>query len=205
MSPTTRTVDARGLPCPQPVILARKALAEGGFEVLEVWVDDPASCENLQKFAAFSQCPVETVQEADGSTRLRFLLQAGAPALVQPEAPAPAAPPTGAPVILIAAEGLGQGDPELGRLLMRGLLYTLTEAERPPRALLFMNGGVRLTVADSPVLAHLQALEARGTRIQSCGTCLEFLGLTPSLAVGGVSNMYDIATQLLQGPALTFG
>lgn len=204
MSPTTRTVDARGLPCPQPVILARKALAEGGFQVLEVLVDDPASCENLQKFAAFSRCPVETLPEADGSTRLRFLPEPGGEALALPEAPAPAAP-GGAPVILIAAEGLGQGDPELGRLLMRGFLYTLTEAEVPPRAVLFMNGGVRLTVADSPVLAHLQALEARGTRIQSCGTCLEFLGLTPALAVGGVTNMYDIATQLLQGPALTFG
>ena len=65
MTPSPRILDARGLPCPQPVILARKALAEGGFATLEILVDDAASRENLLKFAAYAKCAVEAV-ETDG-------------------------------------------------------------------------------------------------------------------------------------------
>ena len=45
MSPTPKIVDARGLACPQPVILTRKALAEGGFE--HAGVDPMARPETL--------------------------------------------------------------------------------------------------------------------------------------------------------------
>ena len=35
-------------------------------------------------------------------------------------------------------------------------------------------------------------MEAQGVEILSCGTCLNFFGLTDDLKVGGVTNMYDI-------------
>ena len=42
-----------------------------------------------------------------------------------------------------------------------------------------------------------QALEAEGVEILTCGTCLNFYGLTEKLAVGGVTNMYVIAEKML--------
>ncbi len=35
-------------------------------------------------------------------------------------------------------------------------------------------------------------MEARGVEILTCGTCLNYYGLTEKLAVGGVTNMYSI-------------
>ena len=45
-----KTIDARGLSCPEPVILTRKALASGDSSY-EIIVDNPASRENVTRFA----------------------------------------------------------------------------------------------------------------------------------------------------------
>jgi len=61
-------VDARGLSCPQPVILARKAIEEGVFPV-EVWVDSVTSRENVRRMAEMNRCKVE-VEESEDEFRL---------------------------------------------------------------------------------------------------------------------------------------
>ena len=38
----------------------------------------------------------------------------------------------------------------------------------------------------------LKNMEAQGVEIRTCGTCLNYYGLTDKLAVGSVTNMYDI-------------
>lgn len=206
MNPTCRVLDARGLPCPQPIILVRKALAEGGFDTLEITVDDPASRENLLKFAAYAKCLVEEVKTEGGLTRIRLAPQ-GTPAATPSEALAPA-PDRAAGwggVVLLTADGIGQGDQDLARLLMRGFVYALTESERPAQRVILMNSGVKLAVAGSESLGHLKKLEERGVEVLACGTCLEFYGLTEALAVGGITNMYEIAGHLLEGPTVSLG
>lgn len=206
MNPTLRSLDARGLPCPQPVILARKALAEGGFTTLEITVDDAASRENLLKFGAYAKCAVEASAQVDGATLIRLTPQGAAAPGTAPVPVLRTAPGASqAATLLITADGIGQGDPDLARLLMRGFLYTLTEAEQLPLRLLFMNSGVRLTVQGSNALDHLTTLGERGVEILSCGTCLDFYGLTAELSVGGITNMYEIAGHLLEGSTVTVG
>ena len=39
-------------------------------------------------------------------------------------------------------------------------------------------------------------MEAQGVEILTCGTCLNFYGLTDKLAVGGVTNRYTIVEKL---------
>ncbi len=51
------TVDARGLSCPQPVMLAQKAIADGIFPV-EVIVDTVTSRENVRRMAERLGCSV---------------------------------------------------------------------------------------------------------------------------------------------------
>ena len=204
MSPIRRSIDAQGLPCPQPVILVRKALAEGGFDTLEILVDDAASRENLLKFAEFAHCAVEEVAIEGARTRILLCPAPGGAGPAPEPAPQSARPRAHqAPTLLAATDGIGTGDPDLARLLMRGFLYTLTECDEPPLRLIFMNAGVKLAVEGSDSLANLRKLADRGVDILACGTCLEFYKLTEKLGVGRITNMYEIAGLLLDGPTVT--
>jgi len=63
-----REVDARGLSCPQPVVLAQRALAASAAgDIIEVLVDNVAACENVSRFAKSKGCRVETGLPADGA------------------------------------------------------------------------------------------------------------------------------------------
>lgn len=46
----TKKVDARGLSCPQPIMLAQQAMQAGEFPI-EVWVDSVTSRENVRRLA----------------------------------------------------------------------------------------------------------------------------------------------------------
>jgi selenium metabolism protein YedF len=97
------------------------------------------------------------------------------------------------------SDTVGSGDDELGRVLMRNLIYSLTRSELRPDRLLFMNGGVRLTCEGSDVLADLRMMAEAGTIVKSCGTCLDFLGLKEKLAVGEIGDMAGTAAVLAGG------
>jgi len=208
MSESRRTVDARGQACPQPVILTRKALAEGGFDLLEVLVDDASSRENVVRFAGYASCVVEEVLEEGAVSRILLRPAPAAPTSARvfaapAPAPVPVVPAAAGTTVLITAAGIGAGDEQLGALLMRGFLYTLTEAEEAPARIILMNGGVRLAVTGSDSLVNLLRLAERGVEILACGTCLEFYQLKEALAVGRVTNMYEIAGLLLQGRTIS--
>ena len=47
------------------------------------------------------------------------------------------------------------------------------------------------------MLEDLKVLEAEGVEILTCGTCLNFYGLTEKLRIGTVTNMYVIAEKML--------
>jgi selenium metabolism protein YedF len=202
MSDSRRTLDTRGLACPEPVILTRKALAQGGFDLLEVIVDDLAARENVIRFATYAQSSIEEVVEEGVVTRI-VIRPSGTPPQALPLAQAPSRNAGNYATVFIATPGIGAGDEQLAALLMRGFLYTLTEAEVQPLRIILMNGGVRLAVEGSESLVNLRRLADQGVEILACGTCLEFYGLKEALAVGRVSNMYEIAELLLQGPTLT--
>jgi len=206
MSDVLRTLDARGQACPQPVILTRKALADG-VGLLEVLVDDASSRENVARFASYAHCVVERIEEEGPVSRILIRPMAVGPdqpgrVFARPEPAAPAFPAAKAETVLIAAAGIGGGDEHLAALLMRAFLYTLTEGETLPVRIILMNGGVRLAVEGSESLINLRRLAERGVEILACGTCLEFYQLKDALAVGRVSNMYEIAGLLLQGATL---
>lgn len=63
-----KTVDARGLSCPEPVIMTRNAMAskEPAYQVL---VDNPAAKENVTRFAEHQGYTV-TVTEQSGEYTL---------------------------------------------------------------------------------------------------------------------------------------
>ena len=194
----TISVNAMGEPCPLPVIKATRVL-EGltGPGALEVLVDNDVAVQNLLRLAAGRHLPA--VSQKLGEGRYSVRIQAGEVSLPAPEqADPPACRPDarGDYVVAVSSAAMGTGDDELGRTLMKGFLYALTQLETLPRAILFYNGGAALTTQGSPSLEDLRTLEAQGVEILTCGTCLSFYGLTERLAVGSVTNMYDIAQRL---------
>ena len=68
--------------------------------------------------------------------------------------------------------------------------------DKLPSKVLFYNSGAYLTCEDSDSLEDLKTLEAEGVEIYTCGTCLNFYDITDKLAVGSITNMYDIVEMM---------
>lgn len=189
-------VDARGDACPLPVVKAKQAIAqlEGPGQV-EVLVDNEIAVQNLTKMARQKGYETQAEKQSPGQYRVLFTVgqvqEAAAPASVcTPDVR------TGA-VVAIDSVQMGQGSAELGQALLKAFVFALTQQDRLPRTILFYNGGASLSCEGSPLLEDLRELEAQGVEILTCGTCLNFYGLTDKLAVGSVTNMYSIVETLL--------
>ena len=185
----TRVVDARTLPCPQPVILTRQALDEAD-EVVTI-VDNDAARENVSRLGQYQGLEVAVEEREDGTYLTLIRKSAG-----QPEAQPVTMQDT---IILIGSDTLGRGgNSQLGSLLMHSFLNTLGAFNSRPSSIIFMNDGVKLVTEDSIAVGELKQLEEQGVEILACGTCLSYLKLADRLAVGRVSNMYDLADIMLR-------
>lgn len=189
-------VDARGLNCPQPVILTKRAMDENAGEDIVTLVDNPAALENVCKLAKSQgyDYSVEKNGEDNSITMTKACCDCTEAVANNRDV-----------AILVKSDLFGSDNDELGGILMKSFMYALTEMSSNISHLIFMNGGVRLTTEDSPVLEHLQILEESGVEILSCGTCLDFLQLKDKLSVGQVTNMYTaIETLTKAGKSLIF-
>ena len=72
------------------------------------------------------------------------------------------------------------------------LVYSISQLEVAPKAVVFFNSGVKLTLQDANTLADIQAMAQRGTIIRVCGTCADYFQVKDQVAVGEICNMYDI-------------
>ena len=190
-------IDARGDACPLPVVKAKKAIAElQGAGQVEVLVDNEIAVQNLTKMAQQKGFGSAAEKRAEREYRVVFTVGEAAPAPEEPETCTPDVRTD--TVVAIGSDKMGVGSDELGKTLMKAFVFALTQQDTLPKTILFYNGGASLTCAGSPMLEDLKALEAQGVEILTCGTCLNFYGLTEKLAVGSVTNMYTIAEKLTQ-------
>ena len=171
-------VNAVGDACPIPVtktIHALSGMTEAG--TVEVHVDNETAVQNLNRLATGKGLKFSAEKREE--KLFVVTLTVDDPAAVSGTAPEEAAcTPDNRDntVVVIGTSCLGSGDDTLGATLMKGFLYALSQQERLPRTILFYNGGAKITTEGSV----------------SCGTCLNYYGLTDKLAVGSVTNMYDI-------------
>ena len=106
-------------------------------------------------------------------------------------------------VILIGQAGLGSGDAKLGGMILANFLRLLGELESLPEYIIFWNEGVKIAVRDSSWINHLRNLEAKGVKIVSCQTCVEFFGLEGKIAVGEITGMAQIQEIIFARRVLT--
>jgi len=193
------TVDARGLACPQPVIMAKKAIEEN--ERITVLVDNDMAVENIRRLALKMACGFSTT-EKEGVIREITLVRTGATGRAPVEADeiaaemsclTPAGKVTGPLVVVLSDNHMGRGDDVLGDILIRSFIHTLLQLQPRPDKIICYNSGVKLAVKDAAVLDDLQELEKAGVDIMVCGTCVNYYELGSQTAVGHISNMYDIA------------
>ncbi len=199
------TIDARGLACPQPVVKVKQAVDSGKTE-FDVLVDNESSKENVLRFADANKLVIDAIGIDSGAYRIRLRREGAAagavPAAVAGAAPAASSGEATGKTILLAADRIGAGSDELGAKLMLAFLFTLTESEQKPEEVILMNAGVRLATEEPQAVEHLKKLEAAGAEILVCGTCLDFFRLKEKLAVGRVSNMYEIVERLMASPGV---
>lgn len=191
-------VDAIGLACPQPVVKTIKTL-EGltGPATVETHVDNETAVQNVTRLADSKGFKVKSEKLADN--HFVVTIDADQAAEKTEEVPPVCIPDRrGNTVVAITCDAMGHGSDELGRQLMKGFLYAVSQLDNLPKTILFYNGGARLTTEGSLSLEDLKSMEAQGVQILTCGTCLNYYGLTEKLAVGGVTNMYAIVETLAE-------
>lgn len=202
-----KTVDARGMQCPLPVIETKKTLKEVTEGTIEVLVDNEIAVQNLSKMAnqmklshGFEKISndhyIVTIEKEEASVGEITTKEKSEESLKPKEFATKheaLEAREDATVIVISADHMGEGEEQLGKTLMKGFIYALTELDRLPKQMIFYNKGATLTVEGSDSLEDLKLLEAEGVEILTCGACLNFYGITDKLSVGSVTNMYAIA------------
>ena len=95
-------------------------------------------------------------------------------------------------VVVLSANTMGAGEEKLGKALMKAFVFAVTKQDYLPETILCYNTGAYLTCEGADTLEDMKSLEAEGVNILTCGTCLDFYGIKEQLAVGNVTNMYEI-------------
>jgi selenium metabolism protein YedF len=196
-------VNALGDTCPIPVVKAKNAIKElNGAGQVEVLVDNEIAVQNLTKMAEQKGYGIRSEKRSDREFAVLFTIgektETEAETAIVEETVTCQPDKRSKMVVVISSSQMGQGNDELGAVLMKGFIYALTQQEELPETILFYNGGASLTCEGSPALEDLKSMEAQGVEIMTCGTCLNYYGLTEKLSVGSVTNMYVIVEKLTQ-------
>lgn len=190
-----RIVDTKGHLCPAPLIAAKKALKEtAGGESFILLTDNQTSFDNLSRFLKDNKADFQ-VSESGGIWTLTITKTIGEVALTNPEdycAPSISHFEKGNYVVVISSDKMGEGDEELGHLLMANFIKALKDLDELPSKMVFYNNGVKLATKSSPVIEHLRDLEKMGVELMLCATCINHYSLESVVGAGTVSNMYTI-------------
>ncbi len=178
------TVDARGLGCPKPIILAEEALSkiEEGF--ITILIDNEASLENIKRYAERFGYYFES--EKENSFWKVKLVKGYTCKIASNEKKS-----SRELLIIIASDTIGK-DEKLGRVLMKAFFETMTAINQLPNMIFLMNTAVKLSTKDEDFINLLKKLEERGVEIFTCGTCLKYYNLEDQLKVGfrGTTNHF---------------
>lgn len=197
-------VNAMGDACPIPVVKTKNAIKElNGSGSVEVKVDNEIAVQNLLKMAKQKEYEAsfekissaeyvvtmninkaETENTKNMKTKNSCKVNMNDIKLKEK-------------VVVIDSDKMGDGDEEFSKTLLKGFIYALSSQDIPPAKIIFYNTGVKMTTEGSLSIDDLKVLSNAGSKVYSCGACLNNYGLTEKLLVGEVTNMYDIVRYLM--------
>lgn len=178
------TVNAMGKLCPEPVIMTKAEIEKGAAE-LEVLVDNDIAVSNVTRLLEGRGFSVELSRKENERKLTAKKTASGATASTS-------APREKLLAILVAHDILGGNDKELGEVLMKAFLGCISKLSHKPAVMAFMNEGVKLVLPESSACEYIKELEKAGTKILVCGTCTTHFNITDKIAVGTISNMFEI-------------
>ena len=199
-----KIIDTKGHTCPRPLIMLKEALLETEVGArVQVITDNETSLKNLLAYLndQGASPDVETKGKVHTITTLR---PASSVAESDPAAYCSTESVSNDYVVCLKSKLMGEGDPDLGKLLMETFVENLKLQDHLPTHVVMYNSGVKLAMKESPVCSSLSDLEELGCRIMLCGTCIDHYGLEYEIGVGMISNMVSITETLVQtGHVLT--
>ena len=173
------TVDARGDVCPIPLMKAKEAIKNlNGAGDVEVLVDNEIAVQNLEKMAGQMGYGAESSKTEEKTWKVVLHVSGQEKSAEEIPADSCLVPAKKKTVVAVTADHMGEGNEELGKVLIKGFLFAQTQLETLPDTILFYNGGAKLTCEVSDSIEDLKKLEAAGVQILTCGTCLNYYGLT---------------------------
>ena len=192
-----KIIDCRGLACPLPVVNAKKAAeAMNPGDVLTVLVDNEIAVQNLTRFAEHKGFGVSADKRGEQEYAVIMSISGETVESRDEEVACVMDSRRKGMLVVLSGNVMGTGDAKLGTSLMKAFVFALTKQDQLPDTILCYNSGAYLTCEGADTLEDLKLLESEGVTILTCGTCLDFYGLKEKLAVGGVTNMYDIVERM---------
>ena len=193
-----KIIDCKGMACPLPVVNAKKAAEElHAGDVLTVLVDNEIAVQNLSRFAEHKGFAVSADKKAEKEYAVVMSISGTAVKETgEEEVVCVTDSRRKGMLVVLSANVMGTGDAKLGTSLMKAFVFALTKQDQLPDTILCYNTGAYLTCEGADTLEDLKLLESEGVTVLTCGTCLDFYGLKEKLAVGGVTNMYDIVERM---------
>ena len=194
-----KIIDCKGMACPLPVVNAKKAAEElANGDCLIVLVDNEIAVQNLTRFGEHKGFTVSAEKKAEHEYAVTMNIsgETKAQEAVEENITCEVDTRRKGMLVVLSANTMGTGDPKLGTSLMKAFVFALTKQDQLPDTILCYNTGAYLTCEGADTLEDLKLLESEGVTILSCGTCLDFYGIKEKLAVGGVTNMYDIVERM---------
>ena len=174
-------IDARKLECPKPVLLTKEEADKGAAEI-HVLVDNETAAGNVTRFLESRGYAAARTDDASGINICG--VKSGVCEKTEKKA---------ALSILFKTDKIGADSDGLGEALMKAYIGPLPKADVLPSAIALMNEGVKMSLPEHSVCETLKELEAKGVKILVCGTCAKHFGITERVAVGAISNMFEIS------------
>lgn len=187
-----KEIDCRGLACPAPVLKTKEAIEKAGLTEITIIVDNEAAKQNVSRFLKTKSFE-PSIREEGGAFYISGSLEKEA-ASHQDVAPKKEAGKHKI-FLMVTSDTMGHGDDGLGKRLMVNFIKTVKEMDDLWQ-IVFMNGGVKLTLDTSDAYNDLLELEKTGVQVLSCGTCLSQFNLLDKKRAGETTNMLDVVTAM---------
>ncbi len=184
-------LDCRNLNCPEPLLRTKKALGELKIaESLEILVNDVAPRENIKRFLAKNGFEAK-ISQAGADTLIKTVKTDELKDESIDDIYCDVTAPKRGKAIFLNEEQCGSGP--IGKSLLAKFLGAALSLDEKPVKVICVNNAVHITTnRGHECFEAIKKLNEAGAEILSCGSCLESYKLVDKLAIGEISNAYEI-------------
>lgn len=183
-------IDCRNLDCPMPVIKTKEALQILKIgQSLEILVNSIASRENIKRFLTSNSFEFE-VSENLGETTIKTIKTSDLSDQNTDNYNCEI-PIKRNKIVYLNDDKAGSGD--VGQSLLSKFLGAIVNLEDKPSHIICVNNAVLMATNRGHIsFSVLKNLESLGIEILVCGSCLEAYKLVDKLAIGRMTNAYEV-------------